>query len=280
MHISGEINELAEALAKAQGAMSNAQKEGYNTHLKSHYTTLTSVWDACRIPLSENALSVVQLFEQDSSGHMQLVTVLMHKSGQRIQNDFPIPVAAGNMQAMGGNITYARRYALMAILGISADSEDDDGEGSKHQPVQQPARNENGNHRPSEEARRNTTQQRTPVQSPSAARAEAKDSPTVAADKRFLDKLNAFKAHPAVHSQIDINDAKQVRGLIAELLQQPDWKISSKDLVGLSAAYDFVDREYQEIMAEGDPFEDKQALPFTAEEQAAAVAVMPGAFRS
>jgi len=57
---SEQINELATALAKAQGKITGALKDSANPFYKSRYADLASVWDACRAALSENGLAVVQ----------------------------------------------------------------------------------------------------------------------------------------------------------------------------------------------------------------------------
>ena len=114
------LNELAAALAKAQGAMNNASMNRINPHFKSKYADLAALWDAVRKPLSDNGLSVVQII-RDGSLH----TMLLHTSGQRLCSDYPLPATA-RPQEMGSALTYARRYSLSALVGIAAD-EDDDG---------------------------------------------------------------------------------------------------------------------------------------------------------
>ena len=113
------LNELAAALAKAQGAMNNASMNRINPHFKSKYADLAALWDAVRKPLSDNGLSVVQII-RDGSLH----TMLLHTSGQRLCSDYPLPATA-RPQEMGSALTYARRYSLSALVGIAADEDDD-----------------------------------------------------------------------------------------------------------------------------------------------------------
>jgi ERF superfamily len=113
------LNELAGALAKAQGAMNNASMNRINPHFKSKYADLAALWDAVRKPLSDNGLSVVQII-RDGSLH----TMLLHTSGQRLCSDYPLPATA-RPQEMGSALTYARRYSLSALVGIAADEDDD-----------------------------------------------------------------------------------------------------------------------------------------------------------
>ena len=131
---SREINELATALAKAQGQIKGATKDTTNPHFKSKYADLSSVWDACREPLSKNGLSVIQYGASNGAGYV-IRTRLMHSSGQWMEGETPCIIsgrATNEMQALGSAITYARRYGLAAIVGVAP--EDDDGEGAAKRP--------------------------------------------------------------------------------------------------------------------------------------------------
>lgn len=125
---SEQINELAAALSKAQGAMHAASKDSTNPHFKSKYADLASVWDVCRKPLTDNGLSVVQLPEATEHG-LVIATRLMHASGQWMQADLLLNPTKNDPQGVGSAITYGRRYGLCAMVGIVAD-EDDDGNGA------------------------------------------------------------------------------------------------------------------------------------------------------
>jgi hypothetical protein len=116
---SEQINELAKALSIAQGAMNGAKKESANPFFKSKYADLGSVWDAIRKPLSDNGLSVVQTVDGD-----KLLTILMHASGQWIDSTYPITAKDNSPQAIGSALTYARRYALAAMVGVYQTDDD------------------------------------------------------------------------------------------------------------------------------------------------------------
>jgi hypothetical protein len=127
MQQSEQINELAEALAKAQGQMENAKKASTNPHFKSNYADLAAVVTAIRKPLAENALSYIQATEVDSAGNVTLVTTLAHKTGQWVRSFYPVVPVQKTPQGFGSALTYARRYSLAAIAGLAAEDEDDDG---------------------------------------------------------------------------------------------------------------------------------------------------------
>jgi hypothetical protein len=144
MH-SEAINEIAAALAKAQGQMEGAAKGKINPAFKSRYADLASVLEAAREPLSINGLAVVQLTQKTPDG-LVLITKLVHSSGQWFSGEYPINPVKNDPQGFGSSTTYARRYALMAMVGIAP--EDDDGEAAMGRAPQQPANVQQAPQRP------------------------------------------------------------------------------------------------------------------------------------
>jgi hypothetical protein len=136
---SESIGELAAALAKAQGQIEHAAKGSVNPHLRSRYADLASVWAAIREPLSANGLAVIQNLALDA-GHVHCTTLLVHSSGQWVENTLSVPVkaAAGtsDAQQIGSAATYVRRYSLMATVGVAPS--DDDGEAAVGRVVRAP----------------------------------------------------------------------------------------------------------------------------------------------
>jgi hypothetical protein len=126
---SENLNELALALAKAQGEISPAIKDSANPFFKSKYADLNSIWSSAREPLSKNGLAIIQTTEKDQGGQLNLITTLVHASGQWVKSYMPVIQAKADIQSLGSALTYCRRYSLSAICGISTD-EDDDGEKS------------------------------------------------------------------------------------------------------------------------------------------------------
>jgi len=125
---SDNINELAGALAKAQGQITGALKDSSNPYFKSKYADLAACWDACRKALTENGLAVIQTtVERD--GQLYVATTLAHSSGQWVRGWMPVKTKDDGPQAMGSGVTYARRYALAAIVGLA--QVDDDAEAAQ-----------------------------------------------------------------------------------------------------------------------------------------------------
>jgi hypothetical protein len=81
MNKSNTIKELATALVKVQAKLQPAAKDAKNPFFKSNYSTLNSVWDACRQLLTENGLAISQVNQATESGVI-IETILMHESGE------------------------------------------------------------------------------------------------------------------------------------------------------------------------------------------------------
>lgn len=132
MNQSESIAKLASALSKVQGKLNGAKKDSSNPFFKSKYADLESVWDACRYPLAENELSVIQT--TDLIGDKPcLITTLAHSSGEWIRSVLPLFLPRQDSQTLGSALTYTRRYALAAIVGIV--QVDDDGNMASRPPV-------------------------------------------------------------------------------------------------------------------------------------------------
>lgn len=143
MEKSAQINELAAALAKAQSEMPPVPMNGFNPFFGSQYADLGSVIETSGPILAQNGLSISQL-PSWGQGTVGVSTMLMHDSGQWVQNEVLLPLSEFVLdddgkqkrlnvaQEAGKIITYLRRYAWSAVLGLYAD-EDTDGEGAPRQ---------------------------------------------------------------------------------------------------------------------------------------------------
>ena len=135
MH-SESIANLAKALSIVQGKLTYAKKDSANPFFKSKYADLDSVWDACRDLLSANGLAVSQFpgtySELDKS--MSLITILTHESGEWISQEMSVPMSKVDAQGAGSCISYMRRYALAAVVGV-VQADDDGNAASSPKPV-------------------------------------------------------------------------------------------------------------------------------------------------
>jgi len=157
LETSQELQQLAEALAKAQAELSPVPFDSNNPFYKSRYASLSAVIAEVRKVLPKHGLSIVQT----PTSHMEfgifyagVETMLIHNSGQWIKGSVAVPVVATELievftrrfnkdgdayyaspnilQEAGKIITYLRRYGIVSILMLSAE-EDLDG----NEPVQQ-----------------------------------------------------------------------------------------------------------------------------------------------
>lgn len=126
MNTSEQINEIAAATAKAQGAMRPAVKDATNPAFKSKYADWASIVESMRAPCAANGLTVWQDVELTEAG-VAVTTRIVHTSGQWVEfGPLTVPLGKRDAHGVGSAATYAKRYALCAALGIAAD-EDDDG---------------------------------------------------------------------------------------------------------------------------------------------------------
>lgn len=119
---SAAIDQIAVALSNFQKSMKAIEKSSVNPFFKSKYADIATIINAIRTPLAEVGLS----FSQFPTGEGSLTTILMHNSGQFIEDTFQMKPVDTKPQSIGSAITYMRRYALSAVLGIATE-EDDDG---------------------------------------------------------------------------------------------------------------------------------------------------------
>ncbi len=129
---------FASAICKAQIAMGKLVKTAENDAFKKggkalKYATLADVLNTIMEPFNMAGIAIVQTPDvvnvagADGAAvpAVRILTILMHESGHRMEFNLHMRVAQNTPQGIGATITYARRYALMAIAGVAP--EDDDG---------------------------------------------------------------------------------------------------------------------------------------------------------
>jgi len=100
------------------------EKDAINPHFKNSYSSLNEVLAKIKEPLNKLNIIVVQS-PTTKDGLTGLWTVLLDTEDDSTIESFTPFVNATDMQKLGGAITYARRYSLIAMLGL--EDEDDDG---------------------------------------------------------------------------------------------------------------------------------------------------------
>lgn len=129
MKTSDGIGHVAEALAKAHTEISSIERDGKNPHFKSRYATLDQILESVRPILAKNGLIIVQSSDDGSEDHkyINVKSAVIHLSGQWIETSVQIPVSKNDAHGLGSALTYGRRYSLGALLAISTQEGDDDG---------------------------------------------------------------------------------------------------------------------------------------------------------
>jgi len=121
---SDNISALATALVAAQAELKNPPFDSKNPHYKNEYASLQSVRDTVTPILTRHGLTVSQLLSSSADGPV-CETVLLHKTGEYISSTLCLPVDRDNAQGYGSAFSYARRYALMAIVNVVGEKDDD-----------------------------------------------------------------------------------------------------------------------------------------------------------
>src|SRR6266404_2012693 len=134
-HSSETIGAIAAALAKAQGELTNPEKSLTATirspfpkegEKSFRYASLASGLDIVRKSLGQHEIATVQTTAIDQeSGQIRLTTFLAHASGEWISSDWPVCLISemATPHRMGAALTYARRYALFALVGIAGEDD-------------------------------------------------------------------------------------------------------------------------------------------------------------
>ena len=125
MQHSDNIAELVKALISAEAEYSTITKNctAQAGQIKFKYADLTELYNATKPALRAHGLKCVAAFEPMDSDQVRITTTLFHTSGQWIKSTMTLRPQGARPTDFGSVITYMRRYAYVALLGISADEE-------------------------------------------------------------------------------------------------------------------------------------------------------------
>lgn len=122
MYKSESIQNIAKALIAFHLKVDNIKKDAKNPFFKSAYASLSNILESTNDALIESGLAFTQ-FPTDENG---LTTILMHpESGEYLEGTYEMKPVKDDPQGRGSVITYQRRYALAAILGLNIEDDDD-----------------------------------------------------------------------------------------------------------------------------------------------------------
>ena len=135
MQTSEHVNELAAAMAKAQAVIRNPAKDKTNPHFRATYADIESGLDVIRPALSSHGIAFFQATDVVDDAVI-LRTRLIHLSGQWLESSYPVG-KLGPHQQMAAALTYAKRQALFALVGVHGEDEDDDGQTAGNADIRQ-----------------------------------------------------------------------------------------------------------------------------------------------
>lgn len=124
---SAETGEIFKALVEVIPTLESVSKDAENPHFRSKYADLTAVMEVVRPALAAKGIAILQppTAVEDHSGMIGVTTILLHSSGQWLASELRMTPKDSSPQSVGSAITYARRYGISGLLGIT--TEDDDG---------------------------------------------------------------------------------------------------------------------------------------------------------
>jgi hypothetical protein len=93
--------------------------------MQPDYADLAACHKSAAKALADQGLVVIQTVAIIDNGDTVLNTQLMHSSGEWVSSVLPVKAATSDPQKMAAAITYARRTAYCAIVGLAADDDDD-----------------------------------------------------------------------------------------------------------------------------------------------------------
>ena len=256
---SAEINEIAAALAKAQGQFAVPKKSHTATvptktggKYEYRYSTLDELIEATKPALAVNGLALIESIEE-RPGAIGVSAVLLHSSGQWISFPACYMPAGDTPQSRGGALTYSRRYLESAVLRIAAEEDKDaslpqgDAEGRKVKPAVRPAVTP---------ARvsvaidgRELAEAWTAAQVPPATR-EAGDEPQDDIAEIMPDEAPAPRLRPGLPGDVTISAPQQKR-LFAISMQKGWTKDSLRELLatcGYEHSKDITKNHYEDII--------------------------------
>jgi hypothetical protein len=133
---------FAQALANVQAAMPKVGKSNTATvptkaggSYTYKYADLADIFEKVMPLLAANGLAWIAKPTLSHNDAFVLRYALLHKDGHREAGEYPLPhPSSGTPQSIGSAITYARRYAFCAMVGVVADVDDDGKAGAQPSP--------------------------------------------------------------------------------------------------------------------------------------------------
>lgn len=124
MRTSDQVDKIAKDFRAAQEGLEPVKKTASNPYYKSSYAPLDACYAAAVTALHAHSISVIQATDLRGEQFV-LTTRLQHDSGQFYEGDYLLNPVKPDPQGYGSATTYARRYALCAMVGLCPEDDDD-----------------------------------------------------------------------------------------------------------------------------------------------------------
>ncbi len=241
---------LVKALVAVQKELPTAKKQSENPFYKHNgrahrYADLAEVWDAARSLLTANGIATIQGASSDGKT-VAVTTRLIHESGEWVEetlvlNPRPEKPKDGNgnvirdaepfvtPQAVGGAVTYGRRYGLASLVMVVSEDEDDDGESAMGRStatgrVQGDGKNGSGNGRPEDAGKNGSGKDRGAAKREQPAAAQSGAAPAAegtATEKTALQKhRESMEGNAVLYPVPDGLDELKVRAWLMDRIKE------------------------------------------------------------
>lgn len=229
----GEHKELFKALVQFHANLKQPSKNAKNPFLKNDYVNLEGVEKTVEDACKGTGLTFAQLPLDSPNGQCSVITIIMHISGEYLMSGaLTLTPQKKDPQGYGSAITYAKRYQLASMFGISSELDDDGNASSitgqnrnrqnsrqtrqapQSQRVQQPNSSQQGNNQTQQMVINNLKSQYQQAVSEYAVLTQTQVSE---ANKQISSVLKADQSYQALNDEIaKINKATNVVKIMIE----------------------------------------------------------------
>ena len=197
---------IYESLINARREFKPLIETAKNPFFKSTYAPLAEVINSVKDALSNNNIGffqsvdpigekeIVNITTTDKTGVVKteqkvvsfskITTTLFAGNGEKIETSYPLIIADTDPQKVGATVTYAKRYALTAALGIA--SEDDDAQSVSRPAAQTASAKPTQQAKPATSAKPAETKPAQPVKSKTLEEIEKVEGVTVTEDDNIV----------------------------------------------------------------------------------------------
>lgn len=123
-----KVLNMYEIIASIQDEIGNIKKDSKNPHFGNTYATYEQVLEVLTPIFRKHGLVAYHTFVTNEKQNVVAIKTIIRsmKDNAKLQSVLEMPLVKSDPQAAGSAITYGKRYALLAMIGLG--TEDDDAE--------------------------------------------------------------------------------------------------------------------------------------------------------